>query len=639
MRLKILLIAIASGVCLMAKQALAESITLQDIVTATAPLPKATIYVAREVVTLNPQKPSASAVAVVGDRILATGTLDELKSAAGDQPYTIDETFADKVIVPGFIAQHDHPLLTALTMMSEIIAIEDWVLPSGTVPAAKTPEEYRQRLAEANARLEDPNEVLLTWGYHHIFHGKLTRADLDRISSTRPIFVWHRSAHEFVLNTKALEAIGVDEALVSAIPETARKQTNLEEGHFWEGGMFAILSKLMPVIATPERLRAGLDFTAKYYHANGVTLGSEPGGLYSRKLQDAQNAVLSGPETPFRYYFIPDGKSIYSMYPDTTITETEKTLGWGQGMTSIMPKRIKLFADGAIYSQLMQMREPYLDGHHGEWIMPPEDFAKAFRIYWDAGYQIHVHVTGDAGVDMLLDNVEANMRRNPRYDHRTVLVHFAVSQKDQIDRMERLGVIVSGNPYYVTMLADKYSEEGLGPERADNMVRIGDVERAGISYSYHSDMPMAPSQPLFLMDCAVNRTTVSGRVAGEDQRSSREGALKAITLEAAYSLGLEDEVGSIVPGKLANFTILSDNPVTVPAGEIKDIEVWGTVHEGRKLPVQHQDVAKAALGPLANEATFKAMDLDAHAHEDDGAGHGDICSLSHRIAAALADIR
>jgi hypothetical protein len=100
MRLNILLIAIVSGVCLMANQALAESITLQDIVTATAPLPNATIYVAREVVTLDPQKPSATAVAVVGDRILATGTLDELRSAAGDQPYTIDETFADKVIAP-----------------------------------------------------------------------------------------------------------------------------------------------------------------------------------------------------------------------------------------------------------------------------------------------------------------------------------------------------------------------------------------------------------------------------------------------------------------------------------------------------------------------------------------------------------
>jgi predicted amidohydrolase YtcJ len=628
--------AVFCGVCLIAPHAHGQTVTLQDIVNFTAPLPQASIYVAREIVTLDPDKPSANAVAVVDDRILAVGTLEELKAAAGDQPYRVDETFADQVIVPGFIAQHDHPLLTALTMTAEIIAIEDWVLPSGTVPAAKTPGEYRKRLEEASARLGDSNEMLLTWGYHHIFHGRLTRSDLDKISTTRPIVVWHRSAHEFILNTKALATVGVDEAFVSAMPESARTQSKLEDGHFWEGGMFAIVPKLLPAIATPERFKAGLDLAVQYYHANGVTLGSEPGGLYSRKLQEAQNAVLSGPETPFRYYFIPDGKSIFAMFPDTTITETEKTLGWGRGMTSIVPKQIKLFADGAIYSQLMQMREPYLDGHHGEWIMAPGDFAKAFRIYWDAGYQIHVHVTGDAGVDMVLDNVEANMRRRPRHDHRTLLAHFSVSQKDQIDRIKRLGVIVSGNPYYVTMLADKYSAEGLGPERADNMVRMGDVERAGISYSYHSDMPMAPGQPLFLMDCAVNRTTVSGRVAGKDQRSSREGALKAVTLEAAYSLGLENEVGSIVPGKLANFTILSDNPLTVPAPKIKDITVWGTVHEGRKLPVQGQASAKVALGPVVNDATFAVMDGASHGQEGQSHEGGDVCTLNRLVAVALA---
>jgi predicted amidohydrolase YtcJ len=187
---------------------------------------------------------------------------------------------------------------------------------------------------------------------------------------------------------------------------------------------------------------------------------------------------------------------------------------------------------------------------------------------------------------LVLDNLEVNMRRHPRYDHRTVAVHFAVSHKDQIERIKRLGAIVSGNPYYVTALADEYSKEGLGPERADNMMRLGEVERAGISYSLHSDMPMAPGRPLFLMHCAVNRTTVSGRVAGPDQRISPLSALKAVTLDAAYSLRLENEIGSIVPGKLANFTILGESPLTVDPGKIKDIPIWGTVHEGRILPVE-----------------------------------------------------
>lgn len=632
-KIKALLLSIVQGLALALSSVQAESFTLQDIVKATAPSPEATIYIAKEVVTLDPDKSSTTAVAVVGDRILATGTVEELKAAAGDQPYTVDETFAHKVIVPGFIAQHDHPLLTALMMTSEIIAIEDWVLSSGRVPAANSPKEYRQRLEAANARLSDSEEMLFTWGYHQLWHGKLTRSDLDEISTTRPIVVWHRSAHEFFLNTKALEITGIDENFIATFSEGALQQSSYEDGHFFEQGMFAIVPKLLPVIATPERFRTGLELTEQYYHANGVTLGSEPGGLYSKQLQDAQNAVLSDPDSPFRFYFIPDGKSIHALFPDNTISETEKTMEWGEGMTSMMPKQIKLFADGAIYALAMQMREPYIGDYHGEWIMPPRDFASAFRIYWDAGYQLHVHVTGDAGVDMVLDNVEANMRRNPRHDHRTVLVHFSVSQRDQIDRIKRLGVIVSGNPYYVTMLADAYREEGLGPERADNMVRLGDVERAGISYSYHSDMPMAPAQPLFLMDSAVNRRTVSGRIAGKDQRNSREGALKAVTLEAAYSLRLEHEVGSIVPGKLANFTILSDNPVTVPADTIKDISVWGTVHEGRKLPVKRQSAPKVALGPELNDASYKLMDLESAAH---AGGNTMSCFAHNSVCNSLA---
>jgi hypothetical protein len=565
----------------------AQEGSLQDVASRLdrTTLPRVTIFRAKEIVTLDPDKPSATAVAVLGDRILAVGSVDELKAAAGGQPFVIDETFADKVITPGLIAQHDHPLLTGLTMVSEIIAIEDWVLPSGTVPAAKSPDEYRARLAAADAKLKDPAELLVTWGYHPVFHGPLTRTDLDRVSSTRPIIVWHRSAHEFIVNSKALAAYGIDAAFVAKLPDAARNQCNLDEGHFWEGGMFAVIPKLLPAIATPDRLRRGLEFVVRYYHANGVTLGCEPGGLFSKQLQDAQNAVLSRADSPFRFYFIPDGKSISAAFPETTISETEKVLGWGEGMTAMMPGAIKLFADGAIYSLAMRVREPYLGGGTGEWIMEPEAFARAFKIYWEAGYQIHVHVNGDAGLDMVLDTVETNMRRHPRYDHRTVAIHLAVSQKDQVERMKRLGVIVSANPYYVRALADAYSKDGLGPERADTMVRLGDIERAGVSYSLHSDMPMAPGQPLFLMHCAVNRTTVSGRVAAPDQRATRLGALKGVTLSAAHSLRMENDMGSIVPGKLANFSILEDNPLTVDAAKIKDIPVWGTVFEGKVLPV------------------------------------------------------
>jgi predicted amidohydrolase YtcJ len=578
------------------RRALAETGSLQDIGRSAMRSPEATIYTARKIVTLHAARPTAQAVAVVNDRILWVGSLDEVRQVLGDQPFTVDTSFADSVVVPGFIAQHDHPVLAALTMSSEILSIEDWALPSGTVPAVKDKADFIERLGKAVSERADQDEPVVSWGYHPAFFGKLTRAELDAISATRPIIVWGRSCHEMFLNSAAMARAGIDEAALNAFPLSARNQSSLNEGRFWEQGLFAVLPHISKMVATPERLRSGLELTRDYMHAKGITIGNEPGGILAKPVQDGVNAVFSSPDMPFRWSFMVDGKSMVAKYADDAqvIAESEKLASWYGGMTSLAPKQAKLFADGAIYSLLMQVREPYLDNHQGEWMTDLDVFERAFRIYWDAGYQIHVHVNGDAGLDRVLDSLEANLRRNPRYDHRTVLVHFAVSAPDQIARIKALGAIISGNPYYVSALADQYGKVGLGPERADQMVRLGDVTRAGISWSLHSDMPMAPGDPLFLMWCAVNRVTASGRVAGPDQRVSAEDALRGVTLEAAYSLKLEDEVGSIAPGKRANLTILDENPLTVDAMKIKDIKVQATVMEGRKLPTGRGATNKSA---------------------------------------------
>jgi predicted amidohydrolase YtcJ len=615
----------------------AQQSSLQDFEKELQSMPLIVIYQAKEIVTLDPAKPSVQAVAVVGGRIIATGSVDELKAVSGSQPYRLDTTFANQVIVPGLIAQHDHPLLAAFTMTSEIIVIEDWVLPQGTVKAAKSREEYLKRLTEANGRMKDPDELLLTWGYHQYFHGKLRKSDLDAISLTRPIIVWHRSCHEFYLNSAAEKKYGVTKQWFDKLPGDTKKQIDFANGHYREQGWFAVMPLTVHAIASPERLNAGLKFIQNYYHANGVTLGCEPGGVSNRQLQNAQNAVLSDPSSPFRFYFIADGKSITGAFPDDKVAEeTEKLLTWGQGMTAYLPKQVKLFADGAIYSQDMQLTRGYTDGHKGEWMMDPAFFARTFQVYWDLGYQIHIHVNGDAGLDMVLDQLELSLRHNPRFDHRTVVVHFAVSRPDQVVRIKRLGSIVSGNPYYPVALADNYRKNGLDPERADSMVRMGDVEKAGISYSYHSDMPMAPGQPLLLMWAGVNRITNDGNVRGPEQRVSRLGALEAVTIKAAYSLRMENEVGSIVPGKLANFTILAENPLTIDPVRIKDIAVWGTVLEGRVQPVKQEGKAGNAsvLGPVLDKPTLAAS-IKADCDDKARGVHGDICLVARELGAAI----
>lgn len=585
--------------------AAAQGLSLQDIGRQAGRLPTVTVYTARRVLTMEDNDPGINAVAVVGDRVLAAGPRATVTARIGDQPYVIDERFSDKVIIAGLIDQHVHPVLAALTITAEMIAIEDWDLPTGFSRAALTPEVYIARLAAAEAARGDPDTPLFTWGYHHYFHGVVRRPDLDAISATRPIIVWHRSAHEFILNTPALELLGITDAFVEGLEDTARTQSDHALGHFYEQGAFAVMPSLAPILATEDRLMTGLRLLRDYAHRAGVTMMCEPGGVLSKPLQDAQNAVLSGPDVPMRTYYLPDGKSLAALHLDDgrLIAETEALLDWGAGKTAFLPGQVKLFADGAIYSQLMQMTEPYTDGHRGEWIMDPDFFDPSFDAYWAAGYQIHIHQNGDLGLDMVLDAVERNMRRRPRADHRTVIVHFGYARPDQCDRLAALGCIVSANPYYVTALADRYGEIGLGPERADGMVPLGHVRANGTSISFHSDMPMAPGQPLFLVWAAVNRTTHSGRVAGPEHRLSVEHALRAVTIDAARSLTLELEHGSIAPGKDANFTILDEDPLAVEPDAIKDIKVLGTVLEGRYFPAPPvADIDEASLFAPAGTA-------------------------------------
>ncbi|MBM87615.1 MAG: hypothetical protein CMQ41_04500, partial [Gammaproteobacteria bacterium] len=357
------------------------------------------VYTAREIVTLDEDRPLVEAIAVQGDRIIATGTLNEVHQFLADRSLTIDSRFNDLVIIPGLINQHEHAWLASLLFIANILSIEDWVLPDKTVSRAPDESEYRQRLRSLVQQHADSNQVFYTWGYHQLFHGELSRADLDAISNTIPIVVLQRSIHEQIHNSAALEFFGIDQSLIDNAPQSVRNQTNLAEGHFWEQGQSLIIPRVFADLFHPERYLPALEQLEKYWHSAGTTLVAEPGGIVSPSLITAQNQVLGDENTPFRMYYIADGRSFISNNsPTEVISETEKLYATAQGMTEFIPKQVKLFADGAMFSQLMQMSEGYLDGHHGEWLMEPELFASAFQIYWDAGYQIHVHQNGDAGL-------------------------------------------------------------------------------------------------------------------------------------------------------------------------------------------------------------------------------------------------
>ena len=542
------------------------------------------IYEAREIVTLDKNYPMATAVAIKKDRIIGVGTVEQLiKNFPNAQ---LDTRFSEDVMVPGLIEHHVHPFLAAITMESNVIAIDDWDLPGNQSKGVRDREAYLNRLKTEERFLSEPDKPLVTWGFHHYFHGTLNRQDLDKISMTRPILVIHRSFHEFILNSSALDFFGITQELVNNFDEEAKEYASFKKGHFSEQGMVSILPYLMKYLAAPDRLIKGLQTTEKYLHRNGVTLVANPGAYSLKPVQDAKNFVFGDKETPFRSFYIPSGLLLAEQYPaDELVEKSKEFLSWGKGKVEYLPLQIKLFTDGAMYSQNMVMRDGYIDGHQGAWLMQEKIYREAFQRFWDAGYQIHVHQNGDAGLDRLLDVLEDNLQRNPRDDHRTVIVHFGYSNFDQVERIKRLGAIVSANPYYVNALSDLYSRLGVGATRSKDMVRLGDVHRAGISISLHSDMPMAPASPLLLMHAAVNRINFANKVAGPNQRISPETALRAVTYNAAYVLGMEHDYGTISSGKYANFTLLSDNPLTIDPLKIKEIEIRSTMVEGQHYPI------------------------------------------------------
>tara|TARA_B100001109_G_scaffold19246_1_gene13754 strand:- start:86 stop:1810 length:1725 start_codon:yes stop_codon:yes gene_type:complete len=540
------------------------------------------IFIAKDIITLNKNNDSVEAIATQGSKIIKVGSKEELTSIYPDA--TLISDYEKAIIVPGFIEHHIHPFLAAVTMNSEILAIEDWQLPSKTSIGVRDRSSYLLNLSKIEENHPE-NQSLISWGFHHYFHGKLTRHDLDNISSTRPIIVIHRSFHEFILNTPAMDLLGINKNVFTNLEEDEHL-ANFEDGHFSERGAIIVLPALMQVLAEPTELIKGLQKTKKYLHSNGITVIGNPGSMYNKDLQAAKNLIFGNIDSPFESYFFPSALNLSEQFEIHEVLDAAKDqTKWGLGKLNYLPKHIKLFADGAMYSQNMVMRDGYLDNHKGSWLMNLETFENLFRIFWDDGYQIHIHQNGDAALDRLLLTLEKNLARRPRADHRTTVVHFGYSAKDQLKKMKELGVVVSANPYYVTALSDLYSRKGVGYKRSQEMVRLGDAIEAGIKVTLHSDMPMAPASPLMLMHAAVNRDNFAGKVAGPNQRITKIEALKAVTINAAYILRLEKLYGSIEVDKYANFTILDKNPLKIKNNEIKNIQILGTVLKGDSYPL------------------------------------------------------
>ncbi|UZJ40226.1 amidohydrolase [Prosthecochloris sp. SCSIO W1101] len=611
--------------------------------TTSAPTGGVTIFTAKEIVTMSPVVKSATAVAVRDGIIIDVGKKkDLLKRFRNAKRVTVDNTFSGKVLTPGLIDPHLHFWLFALVANAQFITPADWQLPWGDVKGVVGQQAYMERLKELEAGMDDPDEILFTWGYHEAFHGKINRATLDELSTTRPIIVWQRSVHEFFFNTKALEMLEQKEADWQGKGESSA-MADWKEGHVWEKGLYLVMEKLLPVIGSPEKFKLGLERARQYVHAGGLTAASDPGVQLPESMIRQMISILEGGPMPFDYYLIPAGNTLYELNGKDGNKAVAAARGQVQRLNGRrvkwLPNQIKLFTDGAVFSQLMQMKDGYLDGHEGEWIQSPDDFADSAWAFWKEGYQLVVHQNGDLGMEVCLNTLEDLLNRKRRNDHRFGIHHFAYSQEPQVKRAAKMGANISSNPFYIHVLGEQYSKVGVGPERSEVMVRGRTVLDEGMRLSFHSDAPMAPARPMLLAWSAVNRIGLSGKnVLGPQEKVTTEEAFRALTIDAAYALRKEKEMGSIDVGKKANFTVFEENPIKADPMKLKDLAIWGTVFEGQQFPIKKANKRSVMVSPEHQER-MAVLAKDEHAichdHHDH---HGDACT-ANRILQAFAALQ
>lgn len=539
-----------------------------------------TIYSARKIITMNPNQPEVSHVAVRDGRILGAGSLDDL---AGWGEYELDERFADKVLMPGLIEGHAHTMEGALWSFC-YVGWFDRRDPDGKVwDGMKTVDAVVARLSEAEQALSDADTPLLGWGLDPIYmdNVRMTRADLDRVSTTRPIGILHASGHILNVNTKGLELAGL-----------------LHEGNNHPGiplGADRLPTGELksPEIIMPAGKHVGMDraFLAadaqglrnygKLCVRAGVTTSSDLG----LQLDDALVGVFEDVTGEDRYpVCLVAFRISMGMGPKELVDYTAKLK---QRTTDRLDLgRIKVVADGSIQGFSARMLWPgyYNGAENGLWYIAPDQLTEIYELAIKAGVQVHTHTNGDEATQLTIDTLEDVLRRAPDADHRFTLQHCQLASEHQFRQMARLGMCVNLFANHHFYWGDEHYRLTVGPERAERMNACRTALAQGVPMAIHSDAPVTPLGPLFTAWSAVHRLTASGRVQGEGERISVEEALFAITKGAAITMKMDHQIGSIEIGKRADFAVLEDDPTEVDPMALKDVEVWGTVQGGRIFP-------------------------------------------------------
>ena len=535
---------------------------------------KTTVFAAKDIITMNPSRPRATHVAVRDGRILAAGSLDEM---AGWGPYELNEDFAGHVLTPGFVEGHAHAMEGGIWDYTYVGFQDRWDPDGRRWPGVTSFDAVLARLTEAEARLPDAETPLFAWGLDPIYFGggRMSVTHLDQVSRTRPVLVLHSNGHLLNVNSRILEMAGIDAStnIYGVLKDDAGKPT---------GELMEMAAKYMAYRQTGNPFFGGIRTPSLLSYAKsavncGVTTATD---LYATFNDESLAAYEEASMTPgYALRLMPAMNTI-----EQPITEGLELMRKAMGMNNdrLHHRLCKVMTDGSIQGFTARLKWPgYFNGRpNGLWNMEPGQLAELILRYHEAGMHLHIHTNGDEASELMLDAIEAAQEAHYRPDHRHTLQHCQMADASQFRRMRKLGVCANLFANHVHYWGDQHAAITMGPDRARRMDACATALREGVALAIHSDAPVTPMAPLFTAWCAVNRLTESGAVLGPEERISVDDAIHAITLGAAYTLRMDHLIGSVEPGKYADFAVLEASPFDTAAQELRDIKVAGTISGG-----------------------------------------------------------
>ena len=532
------------------------------------------VFSARDIITMNASRPHATHVAVRDGRILGAGSLEDMEQWA---PYTLIDDFADKILMPGFVEGHAHAMEGGIWDFP-YVGYEDRWDPSGRRwEGAQSLEAVIAALTAAEARLDDAETPLFAWGFDPIYFGeaRMNATQLDSVSTTRPIIVLHSNGHLLNVNSRLMHMAGItaDTNVYGVLKDDNGKPT---------GELMEMAAKYMAYRQTGNPFFGGIKTPSLLRYAEsavncGVTTATD---LFASFNEESLAAYVEASQTPGYALRLMPALNTIEQSIDEGIALAKRAL---QDNNDRLHHRLcKVMTDGSIQGFTARMKWPgYHNGKpNGLWNLDPDTLGELVLEYHKAGLHLHIHTNGDEASELMLDALEAAQLACPRPDHRHTLQHCQMADASQFRRMAKLGVCVNLFANHIYYWGDQHAAITMGPDRANRMDAAGTAQREGVHFSIHSDAPVTPMAPLFTAWCAVNRQTRTGTVLGPEEQISAEDALYAITLGAAYTLHMDHLVGSIEPGKYADFAVLEDSPLQVSPDAIRDIGVWGTISGG-----------------------------------------------------------